>query len=284
MLIIVAKPSPDVDPTEYYKHLPSEWTDEQKTRQLLVWLMEREANLESSPETHITAEAKRARLVAYTLKQKMITDMKEGRVNVSCYNRPDHMEEVEEKENPINVANAEKLEALSKAHETIRNEIETWKEVTGHVYQAHAHAIDAIPTDTVIPYEDMDVDWMLQHVDEYQQQFYKKYCCAAPPTTTTTTTTTTTAKEMYTIKDPLPPDVIDSGVTHIRKQLNTMNRFQLEVVTFTKKQKAKMTQTMQEATHYLPESRQHSQRQCMEVLLKDHLSKSSSNNNNNKTP
>lgn len=111
------RPSLDVDLTDYYTHLPSGWTDEQKTRQLLIWFMEREADEESSPETHVTAEARRAQLVANQLKIKIIKDMKEGRVDVSCYNRPDKMEEVEEKENPINIANAEKLEALSEANQ-----------------------------------------------------------------------------------------------------------------------------------------------------------------------
>ena len=118
IIIIVPRPSPVVDVADYYRYLPSGLTDEQKTRQLLIWIMEREADIESSsPEKHVTAEARRAQLIAHTLKIKIIKDIKERRIDVSCYNRPDKMEEMEEKVNPINIANAERLEALTKANQ-----------------------------------------------------------------------------------------------------------------------------------------------------------------------
>ncbi|GAN10613.1 bromodomain and PHD finger-containing protein 3 isoform X5 [Mucor ambiguus] len=256
----VSRPSFNVEPSDYYEHLPSEWTDEQKTRQLLIWLMIREIEIESSPETHVTAEAKRARLVANKLKQKIIKDMKEGKVDVSCYNRPDNMEEVEEKENPINLVNTEKLETLTKANQNFFNEIEEWKRTTGEVYQAHAEAIDAIPTDTAIRYENVDLDFMLLHLHEDQQQFYKKYG---------------TTEEMNTIE---APDVIVPGITHIRQQLNTMGQFQLQTGKAVDKQKSKLAQKIHEREQYIPKSRHYSRAQYVEAILKRILSKSPPSN------
>ncbi|KAK4513524.1 uncharacterized protein ATC70_005526 [Mucor velutinosus] len=257
----VPMPSPDVDTNDCYKHLPSEWTDEQKTRQLLIWLMEREANIESSPETHVTAEAKRARLVANKLKQKIIKDMKEGKVDVSCYNRPDNIEEVEEKENPLNVANAEMLEALSNANENLSNEIEDWKSTTGNIYQVHAEAIDAIPTETAIIHESVDVDFILQHLHEEQRQFYKDYCAT---------------EETYTIET---PEMIDPGITHIRQQLNTINQFQLQAGKVFGKQESKLAKKMHERTQYIPEGKHYSRVQYLETVLKHVLTETPRYNN-----
>ncbi|CAO3655526.1 unnamed protein product [Mucor fragilis] len=228
------RPSLDVDLTDYYTHLPSGWTDEQKTRQLLIWFMEREADEESSPETHVTAEARRAQLVANQLKIKIIKDMKEGRVDVSCYNRPDKMEEVEEKENPINIANAEKLEALSEANQNLCNEMDDWKKTTINVYQAHADAIDAIQVDAAILYKDVDLEFVLQHLHKDQQQFYKDYCAT---------------EDMDTVE---APDMIDPAVG---------------------KQESKLARKTHERAQYIPESRYHSRMQYLEVVLKHFLSK-----------
>ncbi|CAO3655522.1 unnamed protein product [Mucor fragilis] len=217
--------------------------------------MEREADEESSPETHVTAEARRAQLVANQLKIKIIKDMKEGRVDVSCYNRPDKMEEVEEKENPINIANAEKLEALSEANQNLCNEMDDWKKTTINVYQAHADAIDAIQVDAAILYKDVDLEFVLQHLHKDQQQFYKDYCAT---------------EDMDTVE---APDMIDPGITHIRQQLNTMNQFQLHVEKAVGKQESKLARKTHERAQYIPESRYHSRMQYLEVVLKHFLSK-----------
>lgn len=115
-IILVPAPSSHVDAAEYYKYVPNDLTPLQKTQQLLVWIAKREANQDTAPETQGNPLAKRARIIANKIKQKVIEDLENGEINISWYNRPDQIEQSEEKENPINISNAEKLDSFSQAN------------------------------------------------------------------------------------------------------------------------------------------------------------------------
>lgn len=87
----------------------------QKTRQLLVWIAKRETKQDTTPEAQENPLAKRAKIATNKAKQRIIEGLVNGEINLSWYNRPDQIEQSEEKENPINKSNAKKLISLNQA-------------------------------------------------------------------------------------------------------------------------------------------------------------------------
>lgn len=134
------------------------------------------------------------------------------------------------------------------------DEMHDWKNTRNQIYQAHAEAVDAIPENTVIRYEDVDVDFMLQHLHEDQQQFYEKYCAT---------------EEMNTMEI---PDSINPGITHIRQQLNTVNQFQSHARKALGQQESKLAQKLYEGSQYIPKGRHQNRVPHLEIVLKDVLS------------
>lgn len=83
------------------------------------------------------------------------------------------------------------------------------------MYQLHAEAKDTAHGNTTMEYDDIDIEAMLEHLEEPQQEFYHKYC------------DTTDSDEQDDLCEYLK-ETIDPGVTQIRQSLNTANQFVLK--------------------------------------------------------
>ncbi|CEP10962.1 hypothetical protein [Parasitella parasitica] len=207
-------PPSHVTLSDFYIHVPCRLTSIDKIRQLLIWIAERELDKDIAPETQGDPKAVRAKLIAKELKTKFIERLKRGDVNLSWYNRPDKMEEFEEKENPINIHNKEKLDTLKQNNRIIQAEIDDWKLCSGKVYQAHAEAKDAILPVYNLDYKEIDKEFICQNIDEQQLGFYLEYCKPKEEE----------EKEKAMLESYEP---ISDSVTQIRQVLNTTHQFVL---------------------------------------------------------
>lgn len=87
-------------------------------------------------------------------------------------------------------------------------------------------------------YNDIDIDFMLDNLDETQQDFYYEYCRSID----------IDQEDVFgNVKE-----IIDPGVTQIRQALNTASKFVKETQHFTKERLAAAVKKVEEARSYIP--------------------------------
>ncbi|KAI8638283.1 hypothetical protein BD408DRAFT_446939 [Parasitella parasitica] len=230
-------PPSHVKLSDLYIYASRKLTPIGKTRQLLIWIAERELNKDIAPETQGDPKAVQTKVIAKELKIKFIDGLKRGDVNLSWYNRPDKMEELEEQENPINIRNKEKLDTLTQNNRMLQAEIDDWKTCSGETYQAHAEAKDEILPSAVLEYNNINEEAMFQSLDEQQQRFYLKYCKQQQQETAM-------LQKNY--------GAISPGATQIRQVLNTTHQFTLVSQRLINHRRSKLAKQICERERIIP--------------------------------
>ncbi|KAL7334310.1 hypothetical protein PS15p_203095 [Mucor circinelloides] len=235
-LNVAPRPPPHVPTSDYCKYTSPGLTPLQRETQILIWIIEKGLADEDIASASLDPNVQRRKLIAREVKLKAIQKLKSSGVDLSIFSVPD---QDEEKENPINIANSEKLAELEKGNQIFEDELHDWKDFSGRVYQLHAEAKDtAAQKISTMAYNDIDIDFMLDNLDETQQDFYYEHCRAID----------TDEEDMCgKIKE-----LIEPGVTQIRQALNTANKFVLETQHFTKSRLAIAVKKVEEERNYIP--------------------------------
>ncbi|OAD02872.1 hypothetical protein MUCCIDRAFT_109718 [Mucor lusitanicus CBS 277.49] len=230
------RPPSHVPTSEYYKYTTPGSTSLQRKSQILIWIVEKSLQDESISSASQDLAAQRRRHIARQVKLKALQHFKHSGVDLSIFSVPD---QDEEKENPINIANSEKLAELEKGIQIFRDELHDWKNFSGKVFRLHAETKDITTQEPpTVAYNDIDIDFMLDNLDETQQHFYYDYC-----------------RSMDTDEDFVfgrTKETIDPGVTQIRQALNTTTKFVEEIHHFTKERLAIAIKKVEETGTYIP--------------------------------
>ncbi|GAN08374.1 hypothetical protein MAM1_0201d07883 [Mucor ambiguus] len=230
------RPPSHVSTSEYYKYTSPGLTSLQRKTQILTWIIEKSLQDENVASANQVPVAQRSRHIARQVKMKALQHFKHSGVDLSIFSVPD---QDEEKENPINIANSEKLVELEKSIQIFQDELHDWKNFSGRVFQLHAETKDITTQEPpTMAYDDIDVESMLDNLDETQQDFYYEYC-----------------RSMETDDENMlgrMKEIVDPGVTQLRQALNTASKFTDEVHHLTKERLAAAVKKVEEARSYIP--------------------------------
>ncbi|CAO3626916.1 unnamed protein product [Mucor fragilis] len=233
---VESRPPPHVPTSEYYKYTSPRLTPLQRKTQILTWIIEKGLMNENNAPASQDPVIQRRQYIARQVKLKALQHFKNSGVDLSIFSVPD---QDEEKENPINIANSEKLVELEKGIQIFQDELHDWKDFSGKVFQLHAETKDiATQEPPTMTYNDIDIDFMLDNLDETQQDFYYEYCRSID----------IDQEDVFgNVKE-----IIDPGVTQIRQALNTASKFVKETQHFTKERLAAAVKKVEEARSYIP--------------------------------
>lgn len=231
-----SRPPPHVPTSEYYKYTTPGLTSLQRKAQILIWIVEKSLQDENTASASQDPAAQTRRRIARQVKLKALQHFKHSGVDFSIFSVPD---QDEEKENPINIANSEKLVELENGIQIFKDELHDWKNFSGKVFRMHAETKDITTQEPpTVAYNDIDVGFMLDNLDETQQNFYYDYC-----------------RSMDTDEDLMferIKETVDPGITQIRQALNTTTKFVEEAHHFTKERLAIAIKKVEQARTYIP--------------------------------
>ncbi|KAK4516603.1 uncharacterized protein ATC70_011578 [Mucor velutinosus] len=230
------RPPSHVPTSEYYKYTSPGLTPLQRKTQILIWIIEKSLKDDNSGLASHDPVVQRRWHIARQVKLKALQHFRHSGVDLSIFSMPD---QDEERENPINIANSEKLVELEKGIQIFQDELHDWKDFSGRVFQLHAETKDITTQEPpIMAYNDIDIDSMLDNLDETQQDFYYEYCRSID----------TDEEDMFG----RTKEIIDPGVTQVRQALNTASKFVEETQHFTKERVAIAAQKVEEARSYIP--------------------------------
>ncbi|CDR38590.1 CYFA0S02e03444g1_1 [Cyberlindnera fabianii] len=141
-------PHEQVPTSEYYKHLDHSLPDPHKMRQLLTWCAKRvfdeDKNRHIKQKNKLPAEELTALNIAKVIKEEIVNDLTNGKINISWWNRDDEDDEatgessqnVEKTLSPNerNVKNAEALDQLKSRLLELKESCSEWeKDMSKHV-------------------------------------------------------------------------------------------------------------------------------------------------------
>lgn len=238
MVLNAPRPPSNVPISEFYKYTSQGISQIQRATQILIWTAERDIineDVASAKQGHTFDTTKN---IVREMKLKVIDNLRSQGAGFSFFNRPDKEERLEEMENRINIANAEKIKELEKGIQIFQDELDDWKDFSGRVYQRHAEAMDTTQENTIISLEDIDVESMFEDLDETQQEFYLTYC---------NTIDSNDLDLNETIKE-----TIDPGITQIRQSLNTANQFVLKTQHYTNGRLSSLAKKVRDRSRIIP--------------------------------
>jgi len=100
-----------VPTSEYYKYTSPGLTPLQRKTQILIWIIEKSLKDDNSGLASHDPVVQRRWHIARQVKLKALQHFRHSGVDLSIFSMPD---QDEERENPINIANSEKLVELEK--------------------------------------------------------------------------------------------------------------------------------------------------------------------------
>ena len=130
----VAVPHIDVPVPNYYKLLDTSLPEPHRLRQLLIWCLTKKIDQEEAKARAITkSEDKSAVYIAKVIKEEVLKDLTEGKIDVSWYNKPVeenpvHLE-VTTVANPLNVSNEANIKFFKSKLQSILSERGEWERV-----------------------------------------------------------------------------------------------------------------------------------------------------------
>ncbi|CEP10000.1 hypothetical protein [Parasitella parasitica] len=234
--LVALRPPSHVPVFNYYRYTTPGLSPLQRSTQIMIWIAEKELMDEDAAAINRGQSFDKTKRILREAKLKMIRDLRDNII----FNRSDNVET----KNPIDSANAEKLVELGQYIKTFQDELHDWKDFSGGVYQRHAEAKDTIQGDTSIDYDDIDIDWMLENLDETQREFYYEYCSSMDYN----------EDEDYSEKF---KEIIDPGVTQMRQALNTANQFVLETDNYVKGRLASLAKKVRDNSRIIPTEYDH---------------------------
>lgn len=127
-----AVPHPDIDARDFYKHIADDLPDPLRMRQLLAWCArrafdEQKVRLDAAPPEKGQVMDRNAATIAQVVKQEVLMDLIESRIETSWYHRPEGPPKTPTKPNPQNEENRAKIEHLQTVLERLRTEERQWK-------------------------------------------------------------------------------------------------------------------------------------------------------------
>lgn len=128
----VAQPHEDVSETDYYKVLDSSMSEPNQMRQLLAWCFRK--NLLQDADSDHSAESDTARGIAKIIKQELLADLVDGKIETSWYSRESAADAKPVagrriiRPNPLNEANKESIEVFSRKLRQLHAEKKQWQD------------------------------------------------------------------------------------------------------------------------------------------------------------
>ncbi|KAL9553828.1 hypothetical protein MBANPS3_003094 [Mucor bainieri] len=230
------RPPLHVPTSEYYRYTSPGLTPLQRKTQILIWIIEKSLQSENIASASQDPAVQRRQHIERQVKLKALQHFRHSGVDLSIFSVPD---QDEEKENPINITNSEKLVELERGIQIFQDELHDWKDFSGRVFQLHAETKDITTQEPpTMAYDDIDIESMLENLDETQQAFYYKYC-----------------RSMETDEEDVfgrTKEVVDPGVTQIRQALSTASKFVEEAHHLTKERLATAVKIVEEESSYIP--------------------------------
>lgn len=138
-----AVPHDKVPTNEFYKHLDSDLPDPHRMRQLLTWVAKRvfeeDKNKHFKRKNKLPTEEITALNIAKVIKEEIVKDLSDGKINISWWNRSDDQDEEDTSingENKLektlvpnekNVKNAQVLEELKEKLKALKRDSTNWE-------------------------------------------------------------------------------------------------------------------------------------------------------------
>ncbi|EWC46618.1 hypothetical protein DRE_04105 [Drechslerella stenobrocha 248] len=125
----IAAPHPDVQPSDFFKHLDAQMIETQRMQQLLAWcskcaLSEKRARGRDAQSN--------ARAAARVIEEDILADLTEKKLNVNWWESSEGAEDAEEvpkKPHPKNEDHKRKIAVLEEQLEQLRREKRAWKDI-----------------------------------------------------------------------------------------------------------------------------------------------------------
>lgn len=160
-----AVPHDKVPTNEFYKHLDSDLPDPHKMRQLLTWVAKRvfdeDKNKHIKRKNKLPTEEITALNIAKVIKEELVKDLSDGKINISWWNRPDEDDEDDTNNdgnklektlvpNEKNVKNAKVLNELKEKLEILKKDSSNWEKYINKKIDipTASNDLDSIPTMT----------------------------------------------------------------------------------------------------------------------------------------
>ncbi|RIB17057.1 kinetochore-associated protein Dsn1/Mis13 [Gigaspora rosea] len=173
----VAKPHPDVNSNEFFRHIQAELPEPIKLRQLLAWCGLRSLDKQTSADEN-------ALKIAKIIEQEVLNDLIDGKISTSWYNRQNGHESLEKtlprKPHPQNLVNQRKLKEHEATLQRLKAEYEEWTKLISEINSFHASVVNVSPSITgtssegkisILP-DEIDMSFL----PEEQHKFLLQYC------------------------------------------------------------------------------------------------------------
>ncbi|CAG8813601.1 1954_t:CDS:2, partial [Racocetra persica] len=171
----VAKPHPDVNSNEFFRHIQAEMPEPIKLRQLLVWCGQRALDKQISADEN-------ALKIAKIIEQEVLNDLTDGKISTSWYYRQNGQEPLEKtlpkKPHPQNIVNQRKLEEHEATLRRLKAECEEWTKLVSEINSFHASVVNVASS---IPSDEGKISMLPDEIDmsflpEEQHKFLLQYC------------------------------------------------------------------------------------------------------------
>lgn len=148
-------PHDQVPMVDLYKHLDTTLPDPHKMRQLLTWCARRVSNEDKNKhvkqKNKMPSKELTALNIAKVIKEEIVRDLVDGKINISWWNRVAEAEEAEAKKvllpNERNVKNQEVLDQLKLRLVTLKKSSESWTTNMSKLIELPSISLDGHATD-----------------------------------------------------------------------------------------------------------------------------------------
>lgn len=137
-------PHEQISTKEYYKHLNNDLPDPHKMRQLLIWCSKKkfdeDKNKHIKQKNKLSNEELTSLNIAKVIKEEVVRDLVDGKINISWWNKDDEIEsssstEVKIIPNEKNIKNKEILKNLEKKLVELRSKNDEWEKTLSNNFK-----------------------------------------------------------------------------------------------------------------------------------------------------